>query len=324
MSEYSYDLTDQNYGDSWESDSSFDPNYQADYSFKSPYSSSGLNAGEYQTNFFGSDYNPNYTPNYGFMDAPGMPQIGFEGTLPSIYDNYLEEFNNPMQQMYNSSILGMSGGTLGSQMTPGSAALNQMPPPKDTDMLGSIGQTLANLFNSKGGVGGIDALGKLAAAAYTENQRKKSNSVKAVNNVVQQQQPYLDPTKPMRDTAVQQFQQTVADPMSVPIVRSQIDAMTQAQRIKDAAAGRRSNDIAGNMQIMGKAGEIGNNYLNTMSRYNVNPQSSDLMRALYPQAMQSDASQGGALSMALSNLTNGDDEMKQALLAYMRKQAGIA
>lgn len=116
----------------------------------------------------------------------------------------------------------------------------------------------------------------------------------------------LDPAAQMRTTAMNQFDQAVADPMSVPVVRQQIDAMTQAQRIKDAQAGRRSNNLLGDTQVLGQAGKVINDYLANMGRVYSPPQAGTLAQLGMDAAKYGNTGNAPIYSAIGSTLTNYD------------------
>ena len=121
--------------------------------------------------------------------------------------------------------------------------------------MGSVQNTLANIFNNKGFVTGLGAL----AEGY-QNKKK----AEALQNLVSQMRQPLDPFGSQRPFYQQQLQQTVQDPYSAPIVRNQVDALAQAQRIADAKAGRRSNNATSSPALLAAQAQVAQNYINSL------------------------------------------------------------
>lgn len=140
--------------------------------------------------------------------------------------------------------------------------------------MGGVQNTLSGLFNNKGFVTGLGAL----AEGY-QNKKKAA----ALQQMVSQNRQPLDPFGSQRPFYQQQLQQAVQDPYSAPIVRDQVDALAQAQRIADAKAGRRSNNATSSPALLAAQAQVAQKYINSLyepSGANIGPQGlSSLMSA---------------------------------------------
>lgn len=136
--------------------------------------------------------------------------------------------------------------------------------------------------------GAKDFLGKIFAdpkslmavgAAGLTGRQNKQRAQAAQNIVTQQQQKMVAPfdapnlraqqllgANNAREAAINEYIQSLKDPYASPMVSNQVKAMQEAQRIKDAKAGRRSNDILGNTQILGEQAKIAQNYQDQLAR----------------------------------------------------------
>ena len=117
---------------------------------------------------------------------------------------------------------------------------------------GSISQTLAGLFNNPQALG---MAGKGVAALFEGYQNKK----KAAAMKQLAKNPALDPFGSQRQFYQQQAQQAVTNPYDSPIVKAQIAQLQNAQNIKDAAAGRRSNMLTSSPAVMAEMAKIAQN-----------------------------------------------------------------
>ena len=77
--------------------------------------------------------------------------------------------------------------------------------------------------------------------------------------------PALDPFGSQRPFYQQQAQQAVTNPYDSPIVKAQIEQLQNAQNIKDAAAGRRSNMLTSSPAVMAEMAKIAQNYQQQMA-----------------------------------------------------------
>lgn len=68
----------------------------------------------------------------------------------------------------------------------------------------------------------------------------------------------------MRDAMQQKLAAAMTDPYGQPIVKAQTDALAQAQAIKDAAAGRRSNNATSSPALIAEQAKIAQNYINSL------------------------------------------------------------
>ena len=122
---------------------------------------------------------------------------------------------------------------------------------------GGIEQALASIFNSKN-AGGL--LGKGIAALFEGGQNKRM--AKDLRKIAQN--PALDPFGSQRPFYQQELQRAVTNPYDSPIVRSQVENMQRMQDIKDAAAGRRSNQLSSAPGVLAQQAEIAQRYMNSL------------------------------------------------------------
>ena len=123
---------------------------------------------------------------------------------------------------------------------------------------GSISQTLSGLFNNPQALG---LAGKGVAALFEGYQNKKK--AEAMQQLAKN--PALDPFGSQRPFYQQQAQQAVTNPYDSPIVKAQIEQLQNAQNIKDAAAGRRSNMLTSSPAVMAEMAKIAQNYQQQMA-----------------------------------------------------------
>ena len=134
----------------------------------------------------------------------------------------------------------------------------QFQPMESSNPFGSISQTLAGLFNNPQALG---LAGKGVAALFEgyQNKKKADAMQKLAKN------PALDPFGSQRQFYQQQAQQAVTNPYDSPIVKAQIEQLQNAQNIKDAAAGRRSNMLTSSPAVMAEMAKIAQNYQQQMA-----------------------------------------------------------
>ena len=178
--------------------------------------------------------------------------------------------------------------------------------------MGSVQNTLANIFNNKGFVTGLGAL----AEGY-QNKKKAA----ALQQMVNQNRQPLDPFGSQRPFYQQQLQQAVQDPYSAPIVRNQVDALAQAQRIADAKAGRRSNNATSSPALLAAQAQVAQNYINSLhtpSGANIGPQG--LSSLIQPQMSGINADINGYLSPISQSVK--DYQTQQDLMDLVTKLKG--
>ena len=128
---------------------------------------------------------------------------------------------------------------------------NSMATIDSSNPFGSISTTLSSIFNNpntmKMGAAGLSAL----VEGY-QNKKKAS----AMRQVAKQ----IDPWASQRPFYQQQAQAAVTNPYNSPIVKAQIEQLQQAQNIKDAAAGRRSNSLTSSPAVMAEMAKIAQAY----------------------------------------------------------------
>lgn len=160
---------------------------------------------------------------------------------------------------------------------------------------GSIQQTLGNLFNSAIGSKGL--MTGLGALMEGYQNKKKASSL---NNLATQQQQRMDPFGSQRPQYQQLLSQAVQDPYSSPIVRDQVAQIQRAQAIKDAKAGRRSNQATSNPAMLAAQAQVAQDYIKSLytpAGANIGPQDGGALRAMMEA---SNANTNGYISPLLS------------------------
>jgi len=124
---------------------------------------------------------------------------------------------------------------------------------------GDIKSALSSLFQ-----GGVSSglLGKGVAALLEGNQNKQ----KAAAATALAKNAALDPFGSQRPFYQQQAQQAVTNPYDSPMVKAQIAQLQHAQDIKDAAAGRRSNQLTSAPAVLAAQAQIAQNYQQQMAQ----------------------------------------------------------
>lgn len=182
--------------------------------------------------------------------------------------------------------------------------------------MGSVQNTLANIFNNKGFVTGLGAL----AEGY-QNKKKAA----ALQQMVSQNRQALDPFGSQRPFYQQQLQQAVQDPYSAPIVSAQVEQLKRAQDIKNAAAGRRSNSATTDPALMAAMAGVAQNYMNSLQTpagANISPQGLSSLMAAQQQGINNDVN--GYLSPTLSAMgrSAGVDQNTKTLEALRELLTG--
>ena len=182
--------------------------------------------------------------------------------------------------------------------------------------MGSVQNTLANIFNNKGFVTGLGAL----AEGY-QNKKKAA----ALQQMVSQNRQPLDPFGSQRPFYQQQLQQAVQDPYSAPIVSAQVEQLKRAQDIKNAAAGRRSNSATTDPALLAAQAQVAQNYMNSLQTpagANISPQGLSSLMTAQQQGINNDVN--GYLSPALSAMgrSAGMDQNTKTLEALRELLTG--
>lgn len=249
-----------------------------------------------------SAWSGDYGGNDWSFNQPQQGQFNFEDQLS----------NSPLQGwQQNGTDWGMVDQQLGTNFqNPMIDAYNKMP------SMNQAQQTLVGLFNNKGFVTGLGAL----AEGY-QNKKKAS----ALQNLVSQMRQPLDPFGSQRPQYQAELSRAVQDPYSAPIVRNQVDALAQAQAIKDAAAGRRSNSATSSPALLAAQAQVAQKYIDSLytpSGANIGPQG--LSSLLQTQQQGINAGVNGYMSPLLSALAKnaGTDQNTQRLEALKKFLAG--
>ena len=123
--------------------------------------------------------------------------------------------------------------------------------------------------------------GVAAYASGRQNNQLASQIPQAVQQSRQAQSPFdygAQPNGP-RAAAQAEYLKALQNPYGSQIVSQQADALAKAQAIKDAAAGRRSNNATSSPALVAAQAQIAQNYLNSMaeqSGFKFNPSGSGL------------------------------------------------
>ena len=136
--------------------------------------------------------------------------------------------------------------------------------------LGSVGNTLSQIFNGQDGKGLASVLGALVEGR--QNKQNSARNQQTINQFRQQSNPFDQAStgasqmgaSSMRDAMQQKLASAMTDPYGQPIVKAQIDALAQAQAINDAAAGRRSNNATSSPALIAEQAKIAQNYINSL------------------------------------------------------------
>ena len=207
---------------------------------------------------YGSDYTPmegNTTPDSGdyFDNAGGTFGDWSDGNYDYTYGNTSDYGND----YYNNINYGANGSG-GVDLSNPSYNYNGAGLTQTSNPWGSISQTLSGLFNNPQALG---MAGKGVAALFEGYQNKKK--AEAMQKLAKN--PALDPFGSQRQFYQQQAQQAVTNPYDSPIVKAQIEQLQNAQNIKDAQAGRRSNMLTSSPAVMAEMAKIAQNYQQQMA-----------------------------------------------------------
>jgi len=205
------------------------------------------------------------------LDNPGMQNIpqwdsGFDMSNIS---------NTPMQGwQQNGTNWGQVDQQLGSDFNSfGQRAYDSMQNLPNLLSGGAQGGTqsfLSSLFSGQNGKGLMSILGALAEGR--QNKQASSQNPQIIQQMRQQASPFDQAStgasqmgaSSMRDAMQQKLAGAIKDPYGQPLVKAQTDALAQAQAIKDAAAGRRSNNATSSPALIAEQAKIAQNYINSL------------------------------------------------------------
>lgn len=229
----------------------------------------------YNTDFgnFGNNYYDDFDSLGGLWDGSSFSQDALSNITGGGYPTN-NDLSGYLRDIQDENLRGWGAGTTGSE--------------------GSITSALQKLFTNP------NLLGKGISALYEGNQNKKN--AKTLNNAANSTT--IDPFGSQRAQYQQELQNTVQNPYSSAIVKSQVDNLQRQQAIKDAAAGRRSNTLSTAPSMLAAQAQIAQNYINqlgTLAGANIAPNSSAYAN-LINQASKSDTN--GYISPLLSLLGN--------------------
>jgi len=201
--------------------------------------------------------------------------------------------------------------------------------------LSSVSNVLGNLFNQKQGQSGLQGK-QLASAigAYLEGRQNKQMG-QGIQQQVQQQQQRSSPydvastgasqmgANSMRDAMQQKLAAAMTDPYGQPIVRGQTDALAKAQAIRDAAAGRRSNNATSSPALVAEQAKIAQNYINSLQSpagAGINPSSQGLDQLIQALKYNTQGYASPAMSaLGYNQSTNSNANTMQQLLQALGK-----
>ena len=229
----------------------------------------------YNTDFgnFGNNYYDDFDSLGGLWDGSSFSQDALSNITGGGYPTN-NDLSGYLRDIQDENLRGWGAGTTGSE--------------------GSITSALQKLFTNP------NLLGKGISALYEGYQNKKN--AKTLNNAANSTT--IDPFGSQRAQYQQELQNTVQNPYSSAIVKSQVDNLQRQQAIKDAAAGRRSNTLSTAPSMLASQAQIAQNYINqlgTLAGANIAPNSSAYAN-LINQASKSDTN--GYISPLLSLLGN--------------------
>ena len=129
---------------------------------------------------------------------------------------------------------------------------------------------LSQLFSGQNGKGLVSILGALAEGR--QNKQASSQNPQIIQQMRQQASPFDQSSagasqmgaSSMRDAMQQKLAAAMTDPYGQPLVKAQTDALAQAQAIKDAQAGRRSNNATSSPALIAEQAKIAQNYINSL------------------------------------------------------------
>ncbi len=129
---------------------------------------------------------------------------------------------------------------------------------------------LSQLFGSQGGNGLASVLGALVEGR--QNKKASQQNPQIIQQMRQQASPFDQAStgassmgaSSMRDAMQQKLAAAMQDPYGQPLVKAQTDALAQQQAIKDAAAGRRSNNATSSPALIAEQAKIAQNYINSL------------------------------------------------------------
>lgn len=182
---------------------------------------------------------------------------------------------------------------------------------------GSIQDTLQKIFTNP------NVLGKGLSALMTGSQNKKMAN--NMSNIASSQR--LDPFGSQRPVYQQELQNAIKDPNSIPLIKQQTDAIARAQAIKDAAAGRRSNNATSSPAMLAAQAEAAQKYISSMmtpAGANINPNSDAMYKAMSSSAGYDTNGYTSPLLYALGQDQRGgfNTSRIEELLAEIKKAQG--
>ena len=262
-------MDDFDYSDDFDS---LGPSAGFDYGM-SDFDSLGPNLSNTGLGDFSNNYYDDFDSLGGLWDGSSFSQDALSNITGGGYPTN-NDLSGYLRDIQDENLRGWGAGTTGSE--------------------GSITSALQKLFTNP------NLLGKGISALYEGYQNKKN--AKTLNNAANSTT--IDPFGSQRAQYQQELQNTVQNPYSSAIVKSQVDNLQRQQAIKDAAAGRRSNTLSTAPSMLASQAQIAQNYINqlgTLAGANIAPNSSAYAN-LINQASKSDTN--GYISPLLSLLGN--------------------
>ena len=232
----------------------------------------------YNTDFgnFGNNYYDDFDSLGGLWNGSSFSQDALSNITGGGYpiNNDLSRY---LRDIQDENLRGWGAGTTGSE--------------------GSITSALQKLFTNP------NLLSK-GLGALVEGYQNKKNA-KTLTNAANSTK--IDPFGSQRAQYQQELQNTVQNPYSSAIVKSQVDNLQRQQAIKDAAAGRRSNTLSTAPSMLASQAQIAQNYINqlgTLAGANIAPNSSAYANLISNAANSGTNSYTSPLMYALTSALN--------------------
>lgn len=224
-----------------------------------------------------------------------------------------DSVNQTLGGMFDTSGQNTNFGNLG-----GATSINSaMTAPQQQPQQSGIGGFLNQLFSNPAAGGIASAAAKLLAAGM-EGQQNKQKS-KAMQKLVQNNMGALDPFGSQRPYYQQQLQQAVQDPYSSPIVSAQVKQLQQAQAIRDAAAGRRSNSATSSPALLAAQAQVAQQYMSSLMQpagAGLAPRSDLIMQYLSQGVNAGINGTTSPMASALNNIFRNDSADAQKAAAF--------
>jgi len=203
------------------------------------------------SDWFSDDYGSDYTPSEGSSVDSGAAGGGTYGDWSQGNYDYTYGNTSDYGNDYYNNINYGANGSGGVDLSNPSYNYNGAGLIQTSNPFGSISTTLSSIFNNPNAM-------KMGAAGLSALLEGYQNKKKAA--AMQQAAKQIDPWASQRPFYQQQAQAAVTNPYDSPIVKAQIEQLQNAQNIKDAQAGRRSNSLTSSPAVMAEMARIAQAY----------------------------------------------------------------